>query len=143
MTEFAKVGDFCPNPGCLDYEQTQKSCGGNIIKFGHTRSGRQRYKCKTCNKTFTETLGTIFYRRRTDDRKILECLAMVAEGSRLGSIFRIKGHKEDTVSDWIRDAAEHVESVEDILMSEFQITRGQLDGLWSYVGNKGEKKRTS
>jgi transposase-like protein len=143
MAEFAKVGDFCPNPDCPDYEQVQQSGGSNIIKFGHTRSGRQRYKCNTCNKTFTETIGTIFYRRRTDEREILECLAMVAEGSRLGSIFRIKGHKEDTVSDWIRDAAEHTEAVEDILMSEFRITRGQLDGLWSYVGNKGEKKRTS
>lgn len=142
MTELAKVGDFCPNPDCPNYEQIQQR-GGNIIKFGHTRSGRQRYKCTTCNRTFTETYGTIFYRRRTDEREILECLAMVAEGSRLGSIFRIKGHKEDTVSDWIRDAAEHAEAVEDILMSEFRIKRGQLDGLWSFVGNKGEKKRTS
>ena len=50
MAEFAKAGDFCPNPDCPDYEQAQKSCG-NIIKFGHTRSGRQRYKCKTCNGT--------------------------------------------------------------------------------------------
>ena len=46
MAEFAKAGDFCPNPDYPDYEQAQKSCG-NIIKFGHTRSGRQRYKCKT------------------------------------------------------------------------------------------------
>ena len=110
MTELAKVGDFCPNSYCPDYEQIQQS-GGNIIKFGHTRSGRQRYKCTTCNRTFTETYGTIFYRRRTDEREILESLAMVAEGSRLGSIFRIKGHKEDTVSNWIRDAAEHTEAV--------------------------------
>lgn len=143
MAEPAKTGDFCPNPGCPDYEQVQRSCGGNIIKFGHTRSGRQRYKRTACKRTFTETHGTIFYRRRADEREILECLAMVAEGSRLGSVFRIKGHKEDTVSGWIRDAAEHVEALEDILMSEFQITRGQLDGLWSYAGNKGEKKRTS
>ncbi len=143
MTELAKAGDFCPNPGCPDYEHVQKSGGGNIIKFGHTRSGRQRYKCRTCSRTFTETVGTIFYRRRTDDREIPECLAMIAESSRLGSIFRIKGHKEDTVSGWIRDAAKHAEAVEDILISEFRITRGQLDGLRSYVGNKGGKKRTS
>ena len=38
----------------------------NITKSGHTRSGRQRYKCGTCNGIFTETRGTIFYRRRTD-----------------------------------------------------------------------------
>ena len=33
MTELAKVGTFCPNPACPDYEQVQKSCGGNIDGF--------------------------------------------------------------------------------------------------------------
>jgi transposase-like protein len=140
MTELAKVGTFCPNPVCPDYEQIQES-GGRIIKSGHTRSGRQRYKCLTCGKTFTETRGTIFYRRRTDDEEILECLAMIAEGSRISSVSRIKGHKEDTVSEWVKDAAEHAEAVENILMSEFRITRGRIDGLRSYVGNKGAKKK--
>jgi transposase-like protein len=142
MTELAKVGTFCPNPVCPDYEQLQES-RNNIIKFGHTRSGRQRYKCSRCGKTFTETRGTIFCRRRTDDQEILECLAMIAEGSRISSVSRIKGHKEDTVSEWLRDAAQHAEAVEDILLSKFQISRGQIDGLWSYVGNKGAKKRIS
>jgi hypothetical protein len=27
-----------------------------------------------------------------------------------------------------------------VLMADFRITRGQLDGLWAYVGNKGEKR---
>ena len=32
------------------------------------------------------------------------------------------------------------EEIEEVLLSEYRLTRGQLDGLWSYVGNKGEKK---
>ena len=140
MSELAKVGTFCPNPVCPDYEQLRGS-RNHIIKFGHTRSGRQRYKCHRCGRTFTETRGTIFYRRRTDDKEILECLAMIAEGSRISSVSRVKGHKEDTVSEWLRDAAQHAEAVEDILLSEFQVSRGQIDGLWSYVANKGAKKR--
>ena len=142
MAQLAKVGTFCPNPVCRDYEQLQES-GNNIIKFGQTRSGRQRYKCRRCGKTFTETRGTIFYRRRTDEKEILECLAMIAEGFRISSVSRVKGHKEDTVSAWLRDAAEHSEAIEDILLSEFHVSRGQIDGLWSYVGNKGAKKRIS
>ena len=133
--EPAKIGTFCPNPGCPDYEQIQKS-GGNIIKFGHTRSGRQRYKCRRCGKTFTETRGTVFCRRRTDEKEILECPAMIAEGFRISGVGRVKGHKEDTVSAWIRDAAEHAEALEDILLSEFRISRGRIDGLRSYVGNR-------
>jgi hypothetical protein len=26
------------------------------------------------------------------------------------------------------------------LMADYRISRGQLDGLWAYVGNKGEKR---
>ena len=77
MTELAKAGAFCPNPVCPDYEQLQES-GNNIIKFGHTRSGRQRYKCSRCGKTFTETRGTIFCRRRTDDQAIFKRFSMDA-----------------------------------------------------------------
>ena len=32
------------------------------------------------------------------------------------------------------------EVVEEVLMADFKVKRAQLDALWSYVGNKGEKK---
>lgn len=140
MPEFAQVGDFCPNTACDDYGKRQDEHQRNIVKFGKTRAGRQRYRCKTCRKTFTETKGTIFYRRRTPDDEIIETLAFLAEGSRISSIARVKGHKEDTILAWLREAAEHAEAIEEELMSRYQIERGQLDGLWAYVGNKGEKK---
>ena len=135
MAGLAKAGTFCQNPVCPDYEQLQER-RNNIIKCGHTRSGRQRFKCRKCGKTFTETRGTIFCRRRTDDEEILECPAIIAEGSRISGVGRVKGHKEDTVSAWVRDAAEHAEAVEDILLSEFRISRGRIDGPQSYVGNR-------
>ena len=79
--------------------------------------------------------------RRTADVEILECLSLLAEGSRISSVSRVKGHKEDTVANWLLEAAEHAEYVENVLFSELRVSRGQLDGLWSYVKNKGEKKR--
>jgi hypothetical protein len=27
-----------------------------------------------------------------------------------------------------------------VLLADYHLTRGQIDGLWAYVGNKGEKK---
>lgn len=104
-----------------DSEQQQ-----NIIKFGKTKAGRQRYKCKTCNRTFVETNGTIFYRRRTPENKIIETLVFVAEGSRISRLTRVKEHKEDTILDWIRDATEHVEAIEEVLLAKYQLKRGQL-----------------
>ena len=142
MPEFAQVGDFCPNEACADHGKRQTECQKNIVKLGKTKAGRQRYKCHTCGSTFTETKGTLFYRRRTPEDEMIETLAFLAEGSRISSVTRVKGHKEDTILKWLRDAAEHVNVVEEALMKHYRIKRGQLDGLWAYVGNKGEKKVT-
>lgn len=136
MSKFAQVGDFCPNTSCADYGKQQT----NIVKFGKTKAGRQRYQCKSCGSTFTETKGTIFYRRRTPDDEIIETLAFLAEGMRISSLSRVKGHKEDTILAWLRDAAEHAEAIEEVLLAKYELERGQLDALWAYVGNKGEKK---
>jgi transposase-like protein len=138
----ARVGDFCPNPDCDDYGKLQSEDQTNIIKFGKTKAGRQRHKCKTCNRTFVETKGTIFYRRRTPEDEIVETLTLIAEDSRISSLARAKGHTEETIIDWIRTAGQHAERVEEMLLAEHRIERGQLDGLWAYVRNKGEKKTT-
>ena len=140
MSNLVHVGDFCPNSQCADYRKLQTDQQNNIIKFGHTQAGRQRYQCRTCQQTFTETKGTLFYRRRTSVEEILKTLAHIAEGNRISSLTRTTGHKEDTILEWLKEAAEHVEAIESVLMADYQITRGQLDGLWAYVGNKGEKK---
>jgi transposase-like protein len=141
MEQLAKTGDFCPNEACPDYGKLQDDQPQqNIIKFGKTKKGVQRYRCKTCGKTFTETTGTILYRKRTDEHEILETLALLAEGNRISSLSRVKGFKEDTILAWLREAAQHAEAVEEVLMAEFEVKRGQLDALWAYVGNKGEKK---
>jgi transposase-like protein len=140
MEKFAQSGDFCPNTGCPEYGKLQSDQQQNMIKAGKTARGVQRYQCKTCGKTFTETWGTIFYRKRTAEHEILETLAFLAEGSRISTLARVKGHKEDTILQWLREAAQHAEQLEEVLMAEFRVERGQLDALWAYVGNKGEKK---
>lgn len=140
MSKLTQVGDFCPNEICREYGKCQSERQHNIVRFGQTRAGRQRYRCKSCGQTFTETKGTLFYRRRTSEKEILETLALIAEGSRISSLARVKGHKEDTIIDWIREAGKHAEKIEVVLLSEYRLSRGQIDGLWAYVGHKGEKK---
>jgi hypothetical protein len=117
---FACVGEFCPNESCSEYGKLQSNEQRNIKKAGKTKGGHQRYQCKSCKQTFTETKGTIFYRRRTSEEEILETLGFIAEGVRISSLARVKGHKED--------------------MADYQLEQGQLDALWSHVGNKGEKR---
>ena len=70
----------------------------------------------------------------------METLALIAEGSRVSSVARVRGHKEDTIVEWLRDAAQHAQAIEAELLKKYRIERGQLDAMWSYVGNKGEKR---
>jgi len=141
MERFAKPGDFCPNEACPDYGKLQDGqAQQNIIKTGHTKKGVQRYQCNACRKTFTETTGTLFFRKRTSEHDILETLVLLAEGSRISSLSRAKGFKEDTILAWLREAAQHAEELEAVLMKDFKVKRAQLDALWAYVRNKGEKK---
>jgi transposase-like protein len=141
-TQIVHVGAFCPNRLCAHYGKVQDTKTRNIKKSGRTRAGRQRYQCKGCGQTFTETFGTLFYRRRAPEREILESLALIAEGVRISSIARGKGHKEDTILDWLEQAAAHAEAIEEVLLKAYKIERGQIDGLWSYVKNRGSKKTT-
>lgn len=140
MERFAKSGDFCPYPDCGEYGKIQDEKQKNIRKYGKTKRGVQRYQCCACRRTFTATTGTIFYGKHTSESEILETLALLAEGSRISSLSRVKGYKEDTILSWLRDAREHLEAVEEILLKNYRVTRGQLDAMWGYVGNKGEKK---
>lgn len=141
MEKFAQTGDFCPNQACPDYGKVQDGqTQQNIKKAGRTKTGVQRYECKTCHHSFTATSGTIFYRKRTPAHEILETLALLAEGNRVSSLSRTKGFKEETILSWLGEAAQHAQAVEEVLLAEFKVKRGQLDALWAYVGHKGKKR---
>jgi transposase-like protein len=141
MKKLAHPGDFCPNATCPDYGKLQSEpVQTNLKKIGKTRRGVQRYQCKTCGKTFTETTGTIFFHKHANSAEILEVLALLAEGTRISTITRVKGIKEDTTLRWLREAGQHADELDAVLMKDFHLKRAQLDGLWSFVQNKGEKK---
>lgn len=76
----------------------------------------------------------------SNEEEILEVLALLAEGSRISTLTRVKGIKEDTILSWLRAAVGHAEQLETVLMKEYHLKRAQIDGLWSFVANKGEKK---
>jgi transposase-like protein len=141
MEKLAHPGDFCPNAACPDYGKLQSDqAQTNLKKAGKTARGVQRYQCKTCGKTFTETTGTIFFHKHANSAEILEVLALLAEGTRISTITRVKGVKEDTTLRWLREAGQHVDELDAVLMKDFRLKRAQLDGLWSFVQNKVEKK---
>ncbi len=136
MSHLVTPSRLCWNPACSDYSKVN---AGHIRKFGRRRAGTHRYQGTTCRQTFVETIGTVFYTRHRSPDTIIECLALLAERNSLAAIHRVKGVKEETVMDWLRTAAAHVERIEAILLANYKLSRAQLDAMWAYVGNTGEK----
>lgn len=134
--QITTIGSFCLNEACEDYQKV--NCG-NVIKYGKTDTGVQRYRCKTCKKAFVETKGTMFYRLRHSEEEVVECMAMVGDRSSLAAIHRSKGIKEETVCNWLDKAASHVEQFEEGIVRKHKLSRVQIDALWTFVGHKGEK----
>jgi transposase-like protein len=133
----AQAGTFCPNKDCSQYG---KVGAGNILKYGKSRQGRQRYQCRVCKKVFNERVGTLFYGKRTAVKDIVESLAMVAEGMGIRATARVKGIKHDTLSAWLREAGSQAQQVEEVLLQDYEWSESQIDGLWTYVRRK-ERKR--
>jgi|SRR5947199_5206019 len=135
-TQLAEIGTFCMNEASENY---RKIIPEKVVKHGLTEKGVQRYRCKTCKKTFTETKGTIFYRLRHSEEEVVECMAMVGDRNSLAAIHRIKGIKEETVSSWLERAEAQVKQIEEHFVVPHKLSRIQADALWTFVGHKGEK----
>ena len=123
--------EFCLNKECHDYGKIKV---GNIQKYGRDRNGKQRFKCKTCEKVYTETKGTIFYNRKGLTKKdiILICRLLV-EKNGIRAIERITEHHRDTISDLVTDLATHAEKITNFLLNDVKIEETELDEFWTFV----------
>ena len=58
----------------------------DVIKFGHQKNKVQRYQCNTCNKTFNERYGTLFYKKHLSDDQILQIVYLFLTGYSIGKM---------------------------------------------------------
>src|SRR5256886_4073875 len=85
---------FCPNRFCPARGQTGQ---GNIGI--HSRK-EQRFICHECQKTFSATKGTVFYRLRTSAETVVLIVTLLAHGCPVQAIVAALGFDERTVAAW-------------------------------------------
>lgn len=137
MRILLQIGETCSNPDC---PQHGLRCPEKIIKFGHSKAGRQRDKCQVCDKTFTSTTRTLFYHRRTSPDEIVNALGQLAEGARISRVARTTGHKEETVSSWLVAASSQAALIDEGLLAKSHISEGSLTASGRRWATKGKKK---
>src|SRR2546422_1518057 len=85
---------FCPNRHCPARGQAGQ---GNIGI--HSRK-EQRFICHACDKTFSATTGTVFYRLRTSAETVVLIVTLLAHGCPVQAIVAALGFDERTIAAW-------------------------------------------
>lgn len=96
---------FCPN---LDCPSRGAQNAGNIRVQD---SLRNRWRCKTCQKTFSGRQGTPFFGLKTVEETVVLVLTLLAWGCPLQAIVAAFGYDERTVASWQERAGQHCQAV--------------------------------
>jgi transposase-like protein/IS1 family transposase len=129
-------GQPCPNPDCSSYRLINR---GNVsaISTYLTRSGQRRiFRCKDCERTFSETRDTVFFDLRTPEDKVIMALKMLLVKVALSDIGFVLGVTEETVLEWLRRAAKKAQEINVHLLRDLPVTEVQLDEMWSFIRRK-------
>src|SRR3989454_1675515 len=103
---------FCPNVACPARGQTGQ---GNI---GIHSCKDKRFLCTACQKTFSATQGTAFYRLRTSAETVSLVVTLLAHGCPLQAIVVAFGYDERTVASWVARAGDQGQAVQEHLVEQ-------------------------
>ena len=123
----------CPdNPPC-------PRCGATHIVKNGSKNGRQRWVCRTCNRSFGATFGTPMYRLRNTPTEVARTLLVVMRRGSLSAAEEITGHKHETIGRWLRAAAQHAEQITDALVRDLHWTVVEVDAFRSFVKKPAQR----
>src|SRR5262245_141477 len=116
----------CHNPDC----PARGVVGRGNIRI-HSRA-ECRYRCSTCGRTFAQTRGTPFYRKRTAHDLIATVLTLRTHGCPTHAIVAAFGLDERTVAAWYRQAGGHCQQVHAHVVQQGRVDlrHVQADELW-------------
>jgi transposase-like protein len=111
---------FCPNIECPARGQVGKN------NIGVHDQKKKRYICHVCERTFSSSKGTLFYRLRTEPKTVLLVIALLVYGCPVQAIVQAFEIDERTVRDWWRRAGLHCQIFHERLLDQNQLELGQV-----------------
>lgn len=111
---------FCPNPAC---PATGLLGQGNIRVHSRTE---QRYRCTRCRRTFAATIGTPFYRLKTEPVLVTTVLTLLSHACPPQAIVAAFGLDERTVAAWQERAGTHCQQVHAYLVEGGRVDLGHV-----------------
>ena len=108
-------------------------CGATEVNRNGSKGGKPRWVCLACRRSFGPTFGTPMYRLRTPPAEVARTLLVVMRRGSLSAAEEITGHKCETISRWLRGAAQQAEAITEALVHELHLTEVEVDAFWSFV----------
>lgn len=118
---------FCQNNACPSRGLQNQ---GNIRVHD---SLQQRYRCRTCNKTFRATEGTLFHGKKSPHETIVRVLILLSFGCPLQAIVAAFEIDERTVSSWRAEAGQHCQAFHEEQVTRQTMNLGQVQADEMYV----------
>ncbi|REJ87005.1 MAG: IS1 family transposase [Planctomycetota bacterium] len=110
------------------------SCREQASKFGKTRDGQQRYRCRECRKTFSEPKPLPGL--ATDLESAVMALRLLLEGMSIRATARITNLDKDTVQRIVETAGRQCCQFMADAIDNHPFGDIQIDEQWGFVGMK-------
>ncbi len=115
---------------------TCHSCRSTCKRFGRHRNGLQRFRCKQCNKTYTEEHERPLDTMRIPLAAAENVLRLLLEGMSVRSVERVTSVHRDTILKLIVLAGDRCRSLMQERIRGVNVTDVQVDEIWGYVFKK-------
>lgn len=107
-----------------------------LCKFGKYK-GFQKYKCKSCNKVFTDKEDTRYKMDKYDLNKRKLAITMYINNVGIRSIERILNVPNELILNWIKNVGRNLEQIIDNNKKQTKTIKKieilEMDELWSYI----------
>ena len=113
----------------------------NYSKNGKSRKGEQRYKCKDCNRRWTEEKARPIGDMRIEMDRAALAIQLLVEGSSIRATSRITKLSQDTVSSLIIKVGENCERFLANTVKDVETSFVECDEVWSFVGCKERTRK--
>lgn len=121
----------------MTIEMTCPTCGSHdISKNGTTHRGKQNYKCRDCKRQFVEDPQ---WQAKPKETKAL-VNRLLHEKIPLAGIARVLEVSERWLQGYANATYESVSQTAEVIPKPKGPLRVQMDELWSFVNNKGNKQ---
>ena len=112
----------------------------NFKKAGiHKTTGKQRFKCKDCDKRFVKQEAKPLGKMRVDLDKAMMVIGMLLEGMSIRACERLTGMNRDTIDRLILEVGERCQNFMDYNIQNVSCSDLQLDEIWSFVTLKSKQ----